>query len=84
MSTNKFLNNNFEFVINKIPDLRGNYYKDLSLSAQRKFMDYSKLSFGKMDENTTDADTVAVFLTLNFTGTPMSKEHIEYVQKIKI
>ena len=47
-------------------------------------MNYSKLSYGKLDENTTDEDTINVFLTLNFTGTPMSKEHIKYVQSIKM
>lgn len=31
----------------------------------------------------TDEDTISAFLGVNFTGVPMSKEHIEYVQKIQ-
>lgn len=73
-----------EFVQDKFPDLHGNFYSDLSEAAQSSFMNYNKLAIGEMDETTTDSDVVAAFLHLNFTGTPMSKEHIEHVQKIKI
>lgn len=73
-----------EFVEGKFPDLRGNYFNDLSGQAQRKFKGYRHLTYVELDENTTDADTLAVFLAINFTGVPMSKEHIDYVKSIKI
>jgi hypothetical protein len=38
----------------------------------------------ELGEHATDADVISTFLTLNFTGTPMSKEHIEYIQSIKL
>jgi hypothetical protein len=73
-----------EFVQNKFPDEFGNYYKDLSANAQHKFLEYNNLAVGELQETATDADIITTFLTLNFTGTPMSKEHIEYVQSIRL
>lgn len=78
------LNALIEFVCNQFKDSKGYYFKDLSDAAKRSFFGYGKLALGKMDENTKDSDVVEVFLTLNFTGTPMSKEHIQFVQSIKI
>jgi hypothetical protein len=42
------------------------------------------MSYIELDENSTDKDVLSVFLAINFTGVPMSKEHIEYVKSIKI
>lgn len=72
-----------EFIQNKFPDEFGNYWDDLSLIAQRKFLRYRNLAIGQLDEKSSDKDIISTFLTINFTGTPMSKEHIEYVQSIK-
>lgn len=72
------------FCLNEFPDSYGNYFKDLSVNAQNKFLDYSNLTLGKLDEKTTDSEIIETFLTINFTGTPMSEEHIQFVQKIKI
>ena len=45
---------------------------------------YSKcLSLLIMEEGTTDDEAIAAFLNVNFTGVPMSKEHIEYVKEIQ-
>jgi len=73
-----------EFVQGKYNDSHGNNWEDLSANAQRHFLDYSNLSYGEMGENAKDSDVVETFLTLNFTGTPMSKEHIEFVQSFKM
>jgi hypothetical protein len=73
-----------DFWSNKFPDLHGNYYNDLSHDAQHHFMTYNKMAVGVMRENCTDKEVIAAFLTLNFTGAPMSKEHIEFVKTIKI
>lgn len=76
------LNAIIDFYTNKFPDLHGNYYRDLSGKAQRRFLDYRNLALGTLEENSTDADAIDVFLTLNFTGVPMSAEHIEHVKSI--
>lgn len=73
-----------EFVEGKFPDLHGNYFNDLSGEAQRQFKGYRHLTYVELDEKTTDEDTLAVFLAINFTGVPMSKEHIDYVRTIKV
>lgn len=73
-----------EFVQNKFPDEFGNYWDDLSSTSKYKFLNYNNLAIGELDENAQAKDIKAVFLTINFTGTPMSKEHIEYVQSIKL
>lgn len=73
-----------EFVQNKFADEHGNYWKDLSEHSQRHFLGYRNLAIGQLREDSKDSDVIATFLTLNFTGTPMSKEHITFVQSIKL
>lgn len=73
-----------DFVAGRFKDLRGNYFSDLSDYSQRKFFDYSHLAMGTLPENATDKDVIAAFLTLNFTGAPMSAEHIAHVQSIRV
>lgn len=72
------------FYLNEFPDMSGNYFSDLSETAQRRFTAYRQLTYIQLDENSTDKDALAVFLAINFAGVPMSKEHIEYVKSIKI
>lgn len=78
------LNTIWEFVHNEFPDMYGNYWSDLSGNAQRRFFNYGNLSMGELPESSTDEDVINNFVTLNFTGVAMSKEHIEYVKTIKI
>lgn len=78
------LNTILEFVQGKFADSHGNYWDDLSTNAHRRFLNYGNLSHGELPETATDEDVIDNFLTLNFTGIPMSKEHIEYVKTIKI
>lgn len=73
-----------EFLQNKYPDSYGNYWSDLSENAHRKFLNFANLSYGELGENATDDDVIDNFLTLNFTGVPMSKEHIEYVRSFNM
>jgi hypothetical protein len=72
------------FVQNKYPDSYGNYWNDLSENAQGKLLNYHNLSYGEMGESTKDSDVVDTFLTMNHSGVPMSKEHIEYVQQFRM
>jgi hypothetical protein len=72
------------FVQNKFPDSHGNYWSDLSNIAQRRFLSFGNLSYGQLSDHATDDDVINNFLTLNFTGTPMSKEHIDYVRSFNM
>jgi hypothetical protein len=74
----------FGFINNEFSDLNGAYYNDLSNTAQRHFRGYSNLMYIQMDEKTTDKDVLSQFLAINFTGVPMSRDHIEFVKNIKI
>lgn len=71
-----------EFFNNKIPDLHGNYYDDLSLNAQLKFRNCQAVSYAEMPENTKDADVLKQFLRMNFAGVPQSVEHLDYVRSL--
>lgn len=71
-----------DFINNKFTDNYGNYFRDLSDKAQSRFVDFDSLSYGELDDDTTDAQVSEQFLKLNFTGTPMTPEHIEYVKSI--
>lgn len=73
-----------DFIQDKFKDSNGNYWSDLSENAHRRFMNYSNLSYGELPETATDEDVIDNFLTLNFTGVPMSREHIDFVKTIKI
>lgn len=73
-----------EFVQNKFPDVYGYYYRDLSHRAQRRFLNYGKLSFGELGEGTTDRQTIMAFLHVNVKGTPVSAEHIQTVKDINV
>lgn len=71
----KFLNNEFA-------DRFGNYFEDLSENAQHRFLDHQLFSYSTMNESTTDEDVLKQFLSINFSGVPQSKEHIEYVESL--
>lgn len=70
------------FMNNEFPDSHGNYWNDLSDYARCKFEDSYCITFTEMDEKTTDEDVIKAFLGVNFTGVPMSQEHIDYVREI--
>jgi len=72
------------FIKNEFPDIRGNYFDDLSKQAQNQFMGYSNLFYVELSEDIADEDVLQQFLAINFTGVPMSKEHIEFVKSIKV
>ena len=77
------LNALYEFLTNQFKDLHGNYFGDLSAMSKRVFADSTCFAFGIMRERSTDEDVINSFLNVNFTGTPMSREHIEYVRSLK-
>lgn len=73
-----------EFAQDKFPDEFGNYFSDLSTDAHLQFYNYNNLAVGELDEKSGHKEILNTFLMLNFTGTPISREHIEYVQSIKL
>ena len=72
-----------EFVLDGYTDLHGNYFSDLSEKAKVKFCNSMALTYAELGENTTDEDVIAAFLGVNFTGVPMTQEHIDYVKSIQ-
>lgn len=72
------------FIQNEFADSHGNYWKDLCGNAHRRFLSYGNLSYGELPETASDEDVIDNFLTLNFTGVPMSKDHIEYVKSFNM
>lgn len=71
-----------EFMDNKYPDQKANYYRDLSYIAQNRLTNHQLFSYSEMDENTKDEDVITQFLKLNFTGVPQSAEHINFVKSL--
>ena len=72
----------YRFINDEFPDSHGNYYSDFSDVAKRMFKSRSCITLMEMDEGCTDEDVLKVFLNVNFSGKPMSKEHIKFVQGI--
>lgn len=73
-----------DFIENKFTDSYGNYYNDLSDYAKRKFFNFNSFSFGEIGESVTDKDIQTIFLNVNFSGVPMSQEHIDFVKSLNI
>ena len=71
------------YIRGEYSDLSGNYWNDLAELVKRRFMSYRNVSYIELDEQATDSETIETFLAINFTGVPMSREHIKFVQSIK-
>lgn len=72
------------FMQDEYPDMNGYFYSDMSDLSQRKFENFGAVAYCEMEEGSTDEDVQSVFLNVNFTGKPMSQEHIEFVKSIKL
>jgi uncharacterized protein with ParB-like and HNH nuclease domain len=71
------------FMKNEFPDLHGNYYGDFSEYARRVLInDVQGLDVMEIEERATDDDVLQVFLNVNYSGKPMSAEHLEYVRSL--
>lgn len=71
------------FMTGEFPDMYGNYFGDLSMRAQSKFVNHQLFTYMEMPENSSDEDVINQFLKINFAGVPQSKEHIEFVKGIQ-
>lgn len=70
-----------EFILNKFPDLDGNYYEDLSYNSQNLLINNQLLSFAEMND-VTDEQVLKQFLRMNFSGIPQSIEHLNYIKSL--
>ena len=70
------------FCRGEFADSQGNYYSELSDSAKRMFMNYRGMLWGKM-ENVTPKQICEAFLNNAITGTPISSEHISFINEIR-
>lgn len=70
------------FIKNEFPDLHNNYYRDLSLTSQRKILGYRNVVYVELPEDISDKDVLRTFLAINHTGIPQSEEHINFVKEI--
>lgn len=68
------------FIDDEFMDLHGNFYSDLSGSAQRKFTDNQLISYAEIPEDSPDEVILRQFLKLNFSGVIQSTEHLNYVR----
>lgn len=71
------------FLFDEFKDLHGNYYSDLSDKAKYLFCNSQMITYGELGENASDDDVIATFLGVNYTGVPMSQEHIDFVKEIQ-
>ena len=67
------------FITDRFADKHGNLYSDLSDYAQRKFEDCGAMTVFEIEEGASEEDVLRVFMNVNYTGRPMSQEHLDYV-----
>lgn len=70
------------FTEGEFPDLKGNYFDDLSERSQKRFTSHQLFSYSELPENSRDEDVVRQFLRLNFSGVPQSEEHLNYIKSL--
>ena len=68
------------FMTDQFTDKHGNLYSDLSDFSQRKFEDCGAMTVMEIEEEASEEDVLRVFLNVNYTGRPMSQEHLDYVR----
>jgi hypothetical protein len=77
------INVSIPYQLEQSPSKKRNFAPIQRDCAQRGFANYSNLTTAQLPENADDRTTIASFLMLNFSGVPLSREHLEYVQSIK-
>lgn len=70
------------FLTDQFQDKHGNYYSDLSEYAQRKFEDCGAMTVLEIEERASEEDVLRIFMNVNYTGRPMSQEHLDYVRTL--
>ncbi len=78
------LNAILSFVQDEYTDSNGYLYSQLSDAAQRRFENFTGVSYGEIGETATDNDIKSIFININYAGVPMSPEHIEFVKSINL
>ena len=70
------------FMTDQFPDKQGNLFSDFSDLAQRKFEDCGSMGVLEIQEDASEEDVLRVFLNVNYTGRPLSQEHLDYVRDL--
>lgn len=70
------------FMTDQFPDKHGNLFSDFSDLAQRRFEDCGSMGVLEVQEDASEEDVLRVFLNVNYTGRPLSKEHLDYVRDL--
>lgn len=73
-----------EFMNDGYKDSYGNFYSDLSDIAKNRLLGFGNLACVELPEEATDEETIDQFLIINKTGTIMSKEHLDFVEQVKL
>jgi hypothetical protein len=70
------------FMMDEFPDAYGAFYSQYSRSAQGQMLNYCGLKYGELNNMIATEDVVKTFLDNTIAGTPISKEHIEFMQSL--
>lgn len=77
------LNAIVDFMQDKFADSNGNYYSEFDEIAKREFRSYNHCTLAIL-ENPTPAEIKRAFLNVNYTGKPMSKDHIDFIKSLNV
>jgi hypothetical protein len=72
-----------EFIRGEFTDKNGNSFGDFSEFAKRTFFAFDRLSFGMIDEGTSDESVIFAFFNINSTGTPVNPNHLAKIKQIE-
>lgn len=70
------------FMTDQFRDKHGNYFSDFSEYAKRKFENCGAMTVFEIEEKASEEDVLRIFMNVNYTGRPMSQEHLDYVRTL--
>lgn len=72
-----------EFMMDGFKDSNGKFYSEFTEISKRQFRAYNKCTLALMTDP-KPSEVKRAFLNVNYTGKPMSKEHIQFVKSINL
>lgn len=73
-----------DFLDGKFKDIHGNFWGDLSATAQNKIMSSQQFKYVQLPEDSSDEIVLKQFLRLNYAGVPQSKDHLKSVSQMLV
>ena len=70
------------FMTDQFPDKQGNFFSDFSEIAKRRFEECGSMGVLEIQDEASEDDVLRVFLNVNYTGRPLSQEHLDYVRDL--